>query len=151
MMQQRKPVTYQDWLNELYNNHSSESIIGCAVEVAKRAPDKKTAFHDVSLVLAQMYNRDMVKAKENPIIEREIKTRFNDVTTTLFKTDFDKVLHYVITAEPQFDPGAAKAVIEDKKPLGFIKASAPSDPDRKPLGFIKTTPRNGNPSLGFMD
>lgn len=143
-MQKREPATYQDWLNELYNNHGKEAILACAVEVAKRAPDKKTAFHDVSLVLAQMYKRAMVKAQENPIVEREVKNCFNDVTTTLFKTDLEKVIKYVVTTEPNFDPSAKTGK------LGFVKSDL-TDPDKKPLGFIKTTPRNGNPSLGFID
>lgn len=134
-MLRRKPQTYKEWLNALNNSVRMEDILDAAVNAAKVAPDKKTAFDDATLILANMHKREMSKAVENPVLERTIQDKFNQITERLFKASFDKVLNHVITVEPNFDPQAVALKKADRAALGFLEPPKTKD-GYGSLGFL---------------
>lgn len=132
MIPSRQPQTYQEWLDALNNTTQQGDMLKCAVAAAKLAPDPKTAFHDAALVIAGMYKREMTKAADSPIMERNVKNRFNYITQKLFQGPIDKVIEHILTTEPNFDPQASR--FKQTGGLGYI---APPNKDGKgSLGFL---------------
>jgi hypothetical protein len=131
MMRRREPTDYQGWLNEL-NNQTKEADIGrCCMEAAKRAPNKQVAFHDLCLVLAGMYERQIKVSAGSPIAGQDITSRFNRVCGGLFKpsankSSLDKLLEHVNRNEPNFNREAHKVS------LGFVKQNKAGG-----LGFLQ--------------
>jgi len=131
MIPSRQPQTYQEWLDALNNSTQQSDMLKCAIAAAKMAPNTKAAFHDASLVIAGMYKREMIKAPDSPMVERNVKNRFTCVTRKLFQAPMDKVLEYVLATEPSFDT------------QGRFRQSGG-------LGYIAPPHKDGKSSLGFL-
>lgn len=156
-----KPQSYQDWINELNFATKDQEMVKAAINAIQLAADKGTARHDIALVLAAKYKKDMDRTANNAMLVRAIDERYEIVAQSVFKSKFQSLINYVIKTEPdflrRFDP-VAKAESDGKTPLGFIKPAIHKNEDgsvRLPLGFMKSHGReddkgNIEPGLGFL-
>lgn len=149
-----RPQTYQDWLNEINFSSKSQEMVHAGNMAGRLAPNKKTAQHDIALVLAEKYRQEAQRAKGNSMVVKSIKSKYDEVARDLFKTKFNSLLNYVKQNEPSFDMRATK-VAEGFKTLGYIGVQATQDDKghaRSPLGFVKKPNSKGeNPGLGFLE
>lgn len=153
-----RPRSYQDWLNEINFSSKPQEMVHAGNMAGRLASDKKTAQHDIALVLAEKYRQEMVRAGGNVMVTRGIKNKYQEVARDLFKSDFGKILNYIRQKEPGYDPKSTKAA-QGSSPLGFIKAKPTHDDRghiRAPLGFIKKPNKvsesgHVEPGLGFLD
>lgn len=153
-----KPQTYQDWLNELNFSAKVPEMVNAATNAAQAAMDKSAVRHDIALILATKYKKDIDRTAGNAMLVRAVEERYETVAQTLFKSRFSSLLNYVLKEEPNFDI-QKKVENEGKTPLGFIKPVVTKADDgtvRLPLGFMKKPTRtdesgNTQPGLGFLD
>lgn len=160
MSRKFEPASYQDWLNELNFSSNPEQMVIAAKEAAKRNPNRQKVKHDIALILAEMYRREMTKAADRPIVARVVREKFTTVTHNLFKQPIDHIVAYVINAEPNFDRQAT-AVKDGKTPPGNIDVKPQGKRDDQgreitPPGFVKgprgrvTEEGKFEPGLGFL-
>lgn len=157
-MQRKQPTTYQEWINELNCATKPAEMMHAARQAYALSPNKKQAYNNIAVVLAEMYRRDMTRATDQPMVIRAIREKYDEVSSTLLKKPMQEILDAVKAALPNFD---ARATIEANgtRPLGFLKADSTVDDkgeERAPLGFVrKPRPRTGRDgksesSLGFL-
>lgn len=153
-----QPKTYEEWLSELNFSTKPEEMISAALMAAKLSPNKKAATHDVSLVLANMYKREVNYARGQTMVIKRVGDKFEFVSQKLFKRPFSALLDYIKRSEPEFDHKATSYAKGAKAP-GFIKADSTYDNkgnERKPLGFVAPKPRvddkgSSYPGLGYLE
>jgi len=152
-----KPKTYKDWLNEINFSSKPLEMVHAGNMAGKLAPDKKTAQHDIALVLAEKYRQEMIKAGGNVMVVRGIRDKYQEVSKKLFNINFPVILNYVKKNEPEYNIKKTKEA-EGASPPGYIRPIVTEDEKgrpRKPLGFVKkpvkkTEDGDIEPSLGFL-
>ena len=119
-----KPNSYEAWLKEMSISSKPHEIVAAAKH-AMSFNRSKEAHHDIALILAEMYKRDMVGADDNQVAAKITRERYGSVVKALFNTPLEPMLGYVKKVNPNFSLGNTNS-------LGFMKSQAKKDG----LGFL---------------
>jgi len=120
-----RPNSYEGWLQEMSISSKPHEIVSAAKQALALNKGKK-AHHDIALILAEMYRRDMVGSSDNKIATNITNDRYNSVVRSLFNTPLLPMLEYVKKVNPNFKLGKTND-----------------------LGFMKSRSKKGG--LGFLD
>ena len=119
-----RPSSYEGWLKEMSMSSKPHEIVAAAQQ-ARRFNQSKEASHDIALLLAEMYRRDMVVSTDNRIAINITNERYGSVVKSLFNTELEPMIDYVKKVNPNFKLGKAND-------LGFMKSQA----KKGGLGFL---------------
>ena len=119
-----KPNSYEAWLKEMSISSKPHEIVAAAKH-AMSFNRSNEAHHDIALILAEMYKRDMVGSEDNRIASNITNERYGSVVKAIFNTPLEPMLQYVKKVNPNFSLGNTNS-------LGFIKSQAKKDG----LGFL---------------
>ena len=119
-----RPSSYEGWLKEISISSKPHEIVAAAKE-ARKFNQSKEASHDIALLLAEMYRRDMAGSADNQIAIKITNERFGSVVKSLFNTRLEPMLEYVKKVNPNFKLGKSHD-------LGFMKSRT----KKGGLGFL---------------
>lgn len=91
----RQPSTYKEWLARLFSTNSPESMAEAAHNAAALCPDKKKARADIAKVITEKYTTELSRGRENSIVEKAVKNKFNIISKSLFGSNIEAMLGYV--------------------------------------------------------
>jgi len=118
-----RPNSYEAWLKEMDISSKPHEIVAAAKH-AMSFNRSKEAHHNIALILAEMYKRDMVVANDSQVAIRITNERYGSVVKSLFNTPLEPMLEYVKKVNPNFSLRNAS--------LGFMK----SKKKKGGLGFL---------------
>ena len=119
-----KPNSYDTWLKEMSISSKPHEIV-TAAKHAMSFNRSREAHHDIALILAEMYRRDMVGSDDNRIASNITNERYGSVVKAVFNTPLEPMLEYVKKVNPNFSLG-------NNNSLGFMKSRVKKDG----LGFL---------------
>lgn len=97
----RSPTTYEGWLARLFSSNDPEQMAEAASRASALCPDKKKARFDVAKILTVKYRTELSRGRENSIVEKTVKNKYNIIAKSLFGSSVEAMASWVASIVPR--------------------------------------------------